>query len=564
MKTQTNQKKKSLFSMLNRFTLSIWLLLLLLCGIIVIYSCWAINKTIVESQQSILAVATNQLTMTLQSASNLLDEGVMDYVANGNEHAGENTMEKYLESNRIATFFEIKMQINPCVDCVFFTDDDSTLRLTRFQSRLYYTEKFAISDYLSNIDELENDAMTGNWHTAFIDEHYYLIQYYRIRSGGLGVVIGLDNLLNSVEAIRTGSYVQYCLTDNNGNVLTGTNTNMVLKNEGAETVNGNILWITAELTNAPLRISAGQKTNAILYGTNWIPILFILLGASSVILVGRYSTYLRRQFLSPVANLLQAINIVMNGNLDYEAPVTADTDELSILTTSFNYMTKEIKNQKIRAYEDEIQHQKMELKALRLQLRPHFYLNSINTILNLSRQGRNEEIQEFIMALSQYMRYLFEESTAQATVESEIAHTEDYIRLQQIRYPNEIFYMSDIEPAVRQVPMPRLVVQTFAENIFKHAFDGENMLSIFIRARLITENGEAFCSITVEDNGCGFDDVFLANTDRKESTGLRTIRKTMRLTYNREDLLKLYNTEQGGACVELRIPMAGDNRGKEK
>ena len=81
------------------------------------------------------------------------------------------------------------------------------------------------------------------------------------------------------------------------------------------------------------------------------------------------------------------------------------------------------------------------------------------------------------------------------------------------------------------------------------------MLSIFIRARKLCAEGTTFCCITVEDSGNGFSEEFLQGVQRQTSTGLRTIRKTMQLSYGREDLLRLYNSEHGGACVELRIPM---------
>ena len=547
--------KASLFRVLNRFTLGIWVMMALLCGSVITYSCSAVNEAVVESQQSILAVATSQITTTLNATTNFLEEGVTDYVINGNANTEKNTLEDYLESERMASFLEIKMASNPCITCVFFTDTNSDLRLSRFQSKIYYTEKFAINDDLAAASSFESDVGTGDWHFVLVDEKYYLMQYYRLRYGGLGVLIGLDDLLNSLDVLKANEDIAYCLTDAEGLVLTGSRSGSVIQNDVKEYRADKELRITATTNLVPLRVTALRRIGGTLYNTNWIPFVFGAMGVVSIGLVTWYNHYLRRQFVAPVANLLQATKIVVGGNLDYEAPDTADTEELSTLTTSFNDMTKEVKNQKIRAYEDEILQQKMELKTLRLQLSPHFYLNSINTILSLSRQGRNQEIQDFIIALSQYLRYLFADSGSAATVQGEISHTEDYIRLQQIRYPDAIFFMSETEPDVRDVPMPRLMVQTFVENIFKHAFDGESMLSIFIRARKLCAEGTTFCCITVEDSGNGFCEEFLQGVQRQASTGLRTIRKTMQLSYGREDLLRLYNSEHGGACVELRIPM---------
>ncbi len=549
------KKKKSLFVILSRFNFVIWLIMVVLCVAIVVYSYYEVSHADETMQRNILTVGKNQVSVALKSAANFLDESVRDYVENGNQQTDKNSLETYLESRRMGAFLDVKMQSDTCVDCVFFKDTDASLRLIRFQPRIFYPEKFALCDFLSSSTDFENDARSNDWHFVFLDGRYYLMRFYRLQYGGFGVLVGLDALKQSASALASTDETVYCLADKQGRIVTGSQRGESLPGDVGKSLLGVKKTIFEEVDETPLQIVAQRQSPNLMYGMIWIPILFAILGIVAIALMAKYNHFLRQQCMAPIESLLAATQIVRSGNLDYEVPDTANTEELSELTTSFNDMTKEVKNRKIEVYEEEIQRQYVELKALRLQLSPHFYLNSINTILSLSRQGRNQEIQDFIMVLSQYLRYIFAESNSPTTVGGEIAHTEDFIRLQQIRDPGAIFYMCDVDPVVRDVPMPRLLIETFAENIFKHAFDGETMLSIFIRAQPIADKDGEYCRITVEDSGCGFCVEDLQNQYPQHGTGISTIRKTLKLTYARDDLLRLSNREEGGACVELRIPM---------
>jgi two-component system, sensor histidine kinase YesM len=554
-------KKKSLIVSISVIIAVILLMTLILCAATTVYSYKVVNKTVVSSQEQTMTLAASQINSELKSATYMLTEAMMDYITNQNNYMNQDSLSQYLASMHLATLLDTKMESNTAVDCVFFSNTSSETLLTRFQSRVKYKEKFAIADFVSNTEGFDNDATSGNWHVVNVNGVYYLQQFYRLRYGGLGVLVNLDNLLSATKAASVERDVQYVFTDLEGTVLAGFDSGGLLQTKtvsNGKKVSFNaeekFLVVTLNLPDFSMRLSCIKATNGILYGTSWMPYLFILLGLVSIVIIAFSSVYLRRKILVPIGYLMDAIKIIESGNLDYIIAGTADSVEFETLITSFNYMTKEIKNQKIKTYEEAINRQRAELKYLQMQLRPHFYLNAINTISSLSQQGKNKEIQKFITALSDYLRYLFTDAATQATVQSEVEHAVAYIRLQQVKYPNLIFYMSKVEEAARSVPIPKLLIQTFAENIFKHAFDGEKMLSVFIRAQCISDGGADFVRIVIEDSGCGFSEKYLNGVVDEKSVGIRNIRQTLKLTYGRDDLLLLSNSEQGGARIILLIP----------
>jgi LytS/YehU family sensor histidine kinase len=148
-------------------------------------------------------------------------------------------------------------------------------------------------------------------------------------------------------------------------------------------------------------------------------------------------------------------------------------------------------------------------------------------------------------------------------IQEEIKHVENYIRMQDIRYPDQIFYMTDIDSDAGQIPIPQFLLQTFVENIFKHAMIYGKMLSIFIRASKDMLEDKPCVKIVIEDNGEGFPPHVLQAAgvtpidpiERSDQVGIANIRRTLQLLYKRDDLLTLSNAEPSGAKIELWVPI---------
>jgi sensor histidine kinase YesM len=281
-----------------------------------------------------------------------------------------------------------------------------------------------------------------------------------------------------------------------------------------------------------------------------------------VVLLLWSNRYLKRHIAAPLLQLVEGTRQIAGGNIHHRVPVddaTASAEFLSLIR-AFNDMTSEIETLKIATYEERLERQTLELNALRLRLRPHFYLNAISTISSLSMRGSNHDIQKFVAALSEYLRYLFSDERVAATVQTEFAHAAAFVRLHQIRSPGLIFYYYEIDEGIHDVPVPKLMVQTFVENIFKHAFSGEKMISVFFKAMPQRRDDMDYVYLMVEDTGCGFPPAILQGGFSEGSVGIQNIAQTLRMQYDREDLLCLSNSRQGGALVEIWIPR---NSGKE-
>ena len=82
----------------------------------------------------------------------------------------------------------------------------------------------------------------------------------------------------------------------------------------------------------------------------------------------------------------------------------SNTDEIAVLTRSFNDMTQEIGG----LVEDIKQQQKnlriAETKLLQAQINPHFLYNTLDAIVWLAEENRKDEVVSMVTALSDFFR----------------------------------------------------------------------------------------------------------------------------------------------------------------
>lgn len=296
------------------------------------------------------------------------------------------------------------------------------------------------------------------------------------------------------------------------------------------------------------------------------PVLLLLITALCLALVVLLLLLLRRLVAAPTRTLIEANEMLAAGNIRYRLEEhEAGSREFSALFDSFNNMARQIGNLKIEAYDLRLREQSNRLTMLRAQIRPHSFLNAITTVSNMTYTCRPEEIRAYIQVFAKYVRYMLNVSDPWITVEAEVGHIRNYLKMQEVRFPGAIRFTAEYDAAAGECEIPFLLLYTLVENSIKHAMSLYETLDITVRCvREDREDFHGFC-LTEEDSGQGFpEDVAekLRSGDEpfvKEHLGLSNVRYTLNLTYHRDDLLRLSNRPQGGARVELWIPDKEEN-----
>ena len=132
-------------------------------------------------------------------------------------------------------------------------------------------------------------------------------------------------------------------------------------------------------------------------------------------------------------------------------------------------MTEEIKELRIRFYEEELQKQQYRLQYYQLQLKPPFYLNSLKSLYGLAQNGKNEEIQKMLLSLSGAVPVYRLRPDRHDPSGEELTHTQNYVNIQKIGKGFPIHVTLSAESGLSQVEVPSLILQTFVENSIKYA-----------------------------------------------------------------------------------------------
>lgn len=110
-----------------------------------------------------------------------------------------------------------------------------------------------------------------------------------------------------------------------------------------------------------------------------------------------------------------------------------------------------------------------QLAALRRQMDPHFMFNTLNSIVGLVRDRRNDEAVSMIVGLSEFMRRASEDShRTQVTLTEEIEYLQRYLDIQKMRFGDRLRVAMDVPTELRDAQVPNLLLQPLVENAIKH------------------------------------------------------------------------------------------------
>ncbi len=109
-----------------------------------------------------------------------------------------------------------------------------------------------------------------------------------------------------------------------------------------------------------------------------------------------------------------------------------------------------------------------ELRALKAQVNPHFFFNTLNSLYALSLD-KSERAPELILRLSDLMRYvIYEAGDDLVPVGKQLEFLQNYVFLERVRTDDLLPVSFDVEGAHREVRIAPLVFLAFVENAFKH------------------------------------------------------------------------------------------------
>ena len=202
-----------------------------------------------------------------------------------------------------------------------------------------------------------------------------------------------------------------------------------------------------------------------------------------------------------------------------------------------------------------------EMKALRLQMNPHFIFNSLNSIGDYMVKNDVQKADYYLARFAKVMRLILENSEKkEIPLADDLKALELYMQLESLRLNNKFTYEIIIDKDVDQETtlVPPLILQPFVENSIWHGIapkDGKGKITIRIKKE------ENMINCIVEDNGLGQKRASALGSEQNHSE-----KKSMgvKITKSRIDIINKIKKTSGsveladlteGMRVEVRLPL---------
>ncbi len=267
-------------------------------------------------------------------------------------------------------------------------------------------------------------------------------------------------------------------------------------------------------------------------------------------------------FFKPVQRLMTAMKTLERGDFQARVPFRKSSAEFELMNKTFNDMASQIKDLKIEVYEDKLNIQQAEMEQLKLQINPHFFLNSLNIIYQMANERDYALIQEMTSSLVDYFRFIFKSGLTYVVLEDEIRHTRNYLKIQELRFPEHLTFEIDMPEYLSRYLVPPLLIQSFVENAIKYALSLEEVLHILIQVDLVGTLEVPQLEIKIQDNGPGFSETMLsqlrqpadASFSNGDKIGIRNIQRRLHILYQGQARIEFANAPEGGAIVTITLP----------
>ena len=204
----------------------------------------------------------------------------------------------------------------------------------------------------------------------------------------------------------------------------------------------------------------------------------------------------------------------------------------------------------------ETQFANAQLRALRMQLNPHFLFNTMNSISSLM-QTDIAAADKMLEQLSSLLRITLERGDVQLIpLSDEMEFIEMYLAMQDRRFTGRVHQEVYIEPDLYDALVPVMILQPVIENAYAHGLsklDKDGLIAIDVRR----EN--ATLMISVINSGLGLHPAHL-NGGGRQGVGLANVKDRMRLHYGNEQAFVIEELAHGKVRVILRLPLQFSER----
>ncbi len=210
---------------------------------------------------------------------------------------------------------------------------------------------------------------------------------------------------------------------------------------------------------------------------------------------------------------------------------------------------EEMQQKEVKASQLQAQLSEAQMRALKMQLQPHFLFNTLNAIVTLIHKNP-DQAEEMIVRLSNFLRLTLEVSGKQVVLlKEELDFINAYIEIEQVRFDGKLTYKQTVANEMLDATVPMLILQPLVENAIKHGisrYEGAHCIEITARRA----NGTLRLSVIDDGMPAGTTTEFSGNA----GIGLQNTKARLETMYGKNAAVELSANVLRGLRVDLTMP----------
>jgi ligand-binding sensor domain-containing protein len=237
-----------------------------------------------------------------------------------------------------------------------------------------------------------------------------------------------------------------------------------------------------------------------------------------------------------------------------------------LIIAVFQIRVQNIRKKEKADFDRKVEISKVELKALRAQMNPHFVFNSLNSIQHYILNSKSNEAAKYLNKFAKLIRIILSNSEkSMVTVNEDVESLNLYLELESMRFDGKFDYTINVDKSVDgdYDEIPPMLMQPYIENAILHGLNpketkGHLKIDIFIK------NNYIVCRITDDGIGRVKSGEIKRTTpgNLHKSLGMKITSERVRILndINKSDLsvsvtdMQDANGNSNGTMVEIYIP----------
>jgi hypothetical protein len=189
-----------------------------------------------------------------------------------------------------------------------------------------------------------------------------------------------------------------------------------------------------------------------------------------------------------------------------------------------------------------------QLRALQMQLEPHFLFNTLNAITTLVELGRQQQAVEMLEHLNTILKSTLRRTTPEKVrLSEELEVVENYLAIEQVRFADRLRIELKVEPSALDSLVPCFLLQPIVENAIRHGIahcESDGLVEATAR-----RDGDLL-RLEVRDSGSGRN----GHAKPGNGIGLKNTRDRLAHFYQDSYAMKAQPLAHGGFEVAIAIP----------